>query len=98
MICDIDIPIATFLRNLSVNLTYVFITRYGKIPCFNQRAVYVLTLHLSHLFFVCDSQKLTYELRVDSYDLDYLVPKLEQLATYLVKIMHELIRDLVRIL
>jgi hypothetical protein len=58
----------------------------------------MLTLNLSHLFFVCDSQKLTNELRIYSDDLDYLVPKLEQLAAHLVKIMHKLIRNLIRIL
>lgn len=57
----------------------------------------VLALDLSHLLFVLDAKVLANELGVECDDLNDLVPKLEELTAYLVEVLHELERDLVRV-
>jgi hypothetical protein len=98
LVCDVDIPVSALLCDLSVNFPNVLIARYSEISGFNECAVDVLTLNFSHFLFVGNSQELTDELRIYCDYLDYFVPKLEQLAAYLIKIVHELKGDLIRIL
>ena len=73
----------------------VFIAWDSEITSFDQSPVDVLPLHFSHLLFVEDPQVLTYELGVDGYDFDDFMPKLEELAPDLVKVLHQLERYLV---
>lgn len=48
----------------------------------------MLSLKLSHLFFVVDSKKLADKLRVDRNNLNQLVPKLENLGTHKVYVLN----------
>ena len=54
----------------------------------------MLSLDLSHLFLIKYPQVLANKLWVNSNDLDYFMPKLEQLAADLIEILHQLERYL----
>lgn len=64
-----------------MDLTHVFFTRESKVLSFNNGSIDVLTLDLSHPFFILDAQVFADELRIDSDDLNEFVPQLEHLAT-----------------
>jgi hypothetical protein len=81
-----------------VNFTDVFVAWYGKISGFNKSSINMFPLNLSHLFFISNSEKFADKLRIDSNNLDYFMPELEELTSHLVHILHKLESNLVRIL
>ena len=76
----------------------VFVAWDSEISGFDQSPVNVLALHFSHLLFVEDPQVLTHELGVDGNDFDDFMPKLEELAAHLIKVLHQLERYLVGVI
>ncbi len=78
-----------------MNLAYIFIAGYSKISCFNESTVYVLALNFPHFFFISNSKVLTDEFWIYSDYLDYLVPELENLASHLIQVLHQLKSDLI---
>ena len=75
-------PTSLLKSQLSVDFSHILLTGEGKVLGLNDSAIYVLSLHLSHLLFILNAKELTHELWIDCYDLYQLVPQLKYLTAY----------------